>query len=1023
MSYSTHGLVLQNAGTSPLAAGIATFGQVFKPGEIPAGGTLHVRDGAQALPVQMDVKTRYEDGSVKMAVLAVQRPALAAGDSLDLVLTAGPTAPAAPSLDLAQGLSGHSFTVDLAIEDGATLRVDVLAELHAALQQGTASFWQQGALTTEARVTIDLPGSQRLVFDVAVFQGGGFAVEAQFNNDEAMQVVGGRARYDVTVTMDGTVMAQETLDQGQYQNWHKGFASNAHDGGQGIGSPAQGWLNIQHDIARLQDTGAVARYDLDQPVNASLLDSYGTAIQAPGWNDPLATNGVATYMPGTGGRADIGFTTQANTVWLMTQDARAAAYAMGQAEAASAVPWHFWDAANDTWLNTDAYPKLWLDGRGGTGQPGQANAKGLTQQVDGQTGWHTDTSHQPDLSYVPYLMTGERWMLDNLQAQGVWTILAFWPDPRGDGQDNVINGNQVRGAAWSLRQVDEAARVSPDGSPEKAFFQEASAANYAWLVSKIPEWTAQQGEAHGWVPGEYGTAGALPPWQQDYFASTVIAAARNGNADARTFLEWQANFLVGRFMAEDQGFEARDGAAYLIAISDPRNGQAYQSWAEIGAQTEARGWSNGDAGWAHSEGDYAQLALATLAGIHEITGSAAAKRAYELLIAENAPFAAAADFARDPTYAIAAPGKVPSDLPPIVAPPAELPSVVTPPVLIPPVPDAPVAEPGMVALAIVLGAESWQGDPIAVVQVDGQEVFRGSISAPLSQGGARYELGSFAAGEDHLITVAFLNDAWGGNAATDRNLHVQSILVDGVATGQARPFLINEEASFSLPAPVPPPIAVPRQDVLTIGISGDAWEGYAQYLITLDGEQIGSLRTANAAHAAGEVELVTLTGDFAQGPHQLGVTFLNDAWGGTAATDRNLHIESIAINGVVLSQHVALERTGTASFSFSARSATTSSPEAAAPLLDPGAAVLRLRIAQQAWQDEAEFIPFPGDADALRSTTSTQADTESRLYDMLRSVDGESSATDYARWLDHQSLNGLPPHSTPPVAMGGDVFM
>ena len=45
--------------------------------------------------------------------------------------------------------------------------------------------------------------------------------------------------------------------------------------------------------------------------------------------------------------------------------------------------------------------------------PGDRNATGLTQQVDGLTGWEPDTPHQPNLSFVPYVLTGDRWMLDN----------------------------------------------------------------------------------------------------------------------------------------------------------------------------------------------------------------------------------------------------------------------------------------------------------------------------------------------------------------------------------------------------------------------------------------------------------------------------------------------------------------------------------------------------------------------------------------------------------------------------------
>ncbi|MBU8536745.1 carbohydrate-binding domain-containing protein [Falsiroseomonas tokyonensis] len=1032
MPDTAHDLVFQNAGAGRLGDGIATFGQVFQRGEVPAGATVTARDGATSLAVQMDVKTRYEDGSVKMAVLSVARPALAAGESLSLVLGTAAAGPAPAALDMAQGLAGHSFTVDVAIDGGARQTVDVLAALRTALQDGSASFWQQGPLSTQARVGIDLPGSHRMVFDVTVFKGGGFAVEAQFNNDQAMQASGGRATANITVRMDGKIALQETVTQSQYQNWHESFASNAKDGGQGIGSPQSGWLNIQHDIAHLQETGAVANYDLGIAVDPKLLAGYAQAMQAPGWDDPLGTRGVATYMPGTGGRADIGFTTMPNTVWLMTQDARAAAYALGQAETASVIPWHFWDSANDRWLDTNAYPNLWLDGRGGVGRPGDASSGGLTQQIDSLSGWSTDAAHQPDLSYVPYLMTGARWMLDNLQAQAAWNILGQWPAVRGGAEDNVVDSNQVRGAAWSLRQIDKAAVASPDGSVEKAFFQEASDANYAWLVSMIPEWTAKQGEAHGWVPGAYGTAGALPPWQQDYFASTVIAAARNGNADAKTFLEWQSNFLVGRFTAEDEGFEMRDGAAYLIAIGDAGTGRIYNTWEEIGAQTEARGWSNGDNSWKHSEGDYAQLALATLAGIYEITGSAAAKAAYEALIAEKAPFATDADFARNPTYAIEAPGAdhgpatPPAPPPPVVQQPEAPPPVVPPPVVQP-------AEPEMVPIAIVLGADNWRGNPIAVVKVDGVEMFRGAVSALNSAGGQRYELGEVEAGRQHVVKVAFLNDAWGGSADADRNLYVKSILVDGVSTGRFERLERTREATFTLTAEELVS-AEDMQDLLSIRLSGDAWKGQARYTIAVDDVQHGGIRTVGAERSKGESEVITLSGDFADSPHKVAITFLNDAFGGTEGKDRNLHIEGISLNGVDLDQSASLHRNGSITFDVS--------PPAPGVIetIGSGPDVVRLALSQDVWGEDAQFLLFLDGVQlgGPRSVNASHVEGEQEIYALRGDFDagdhvlgvrfindawGGTSTTDRNLHIEYLSMNGETLHQGATLLMNGDVFL
>lgn len=791
-------LSFENVGVEVLNAGIATLGQVFLKGEVPSGTGLAAMVNGVSVAVQLDVKTRYDDGSAKMAVMSVERPALVAGRSVAVELVANP-APAAPALDLGQALVGHSFVADTSVAGGASYGVDVLAELAKALSAGTASFWQQGELASQARVEVMLAGSQRMVFDVTAFKGGGFSVDAQFNNDRAMETVGGTISYNLVVTLDGRTVMQESVTQAQYQNVQRSFSSNSHDGGHGLGEASTGWLNIRQDIAHLQDTGAVANYDLSVNVDAGLLASYGSAIADTAWGYVLASNGVTQYMPMTGGRGDIGMTTLSNTSWLISQDVRAAEHSLGQAQASAVVPWNMWNAKAATWLNDDAYPNLWLDGRGGTGTAGDPNSGGLTQQVSGSTGWSPDTSHQPDLSYVPYLLTGERWILDNLQAQAAWNVMSAWPGYglRGDTDDIVVNGQQVRGAAWSLRQLGEAAWAAPDGSEAKAYFQGVVDHNWAWLVSKIPEWTAQQGEAHGWVPGEYGIPGALPPWQQDYFASTTIAAAKQGNADALTFLKWQENFLVGRFLATADGFNIRDGVTYLIATDDPVSGRIYITWQEIGAQTVAAGWSNGDRWVRTSDGNYGQLGLATLAALYDLTGSVQAKAAYDKLVALNPPYTS--DYSRDPGLAITKPDPT--------QPAFAIQDTTTD---VGPVTGTPTGPDIKVPLAIMLGATSWLGDPIAVIKVNGVEVFKGTISAQHATGGALVELGMVSASRLHQISVEFPNDAWGGTPDTDRNLYVEAVLVDGVATGQSQALMSAGIATFSVD-PAKYVIATPPQ--------------------------------------------------------------------------------------------------------------------------------------------------------------------------------------------------------------------
>ena len=259
------------------------------------------------------------------------------------------------------------------------------------------------------------------------------------------------------------------------------------------------------------------------------------------------------------------------------------------------------------------------------------------------------------------MMTGRRAFLDEMVAQAMWNIVCIWPvlrtppgvtDPRW--RDVILGYRlQVRVVAWALRQLDGAAWVMPDDDADAAYLREAIASNWAWLRAQIPAFTALQGEAAGWLPGDYGTRGALPPWQQDYLASTVAQAARRGNADARAFLAWMTGFLVGRFRAEDRGLPFNDGAAYLLAIS-PNEGtdnRPFRTWSQIAEVTLARDWSNGT-GWRHSNGDYARLAQQSLAQVVDVLDLPEARESYARLIEVRARHSALINFAQNPSQNI-----------------------------------------------------------------------------------------------------------------------------------------------------------------------------------------------------------------------------------------------------------------------------------------------------------------------------------------------------------------------------------
>lgn len=108
----------------------------------------------------------------------------------------------------------------------------------------------------------------------------------------------------------------------------------------------------------------------------------------------------------------------------------------------------------------------------------------------------------------------------------------------------------------------------------------------------------------------------------------------------------------------------------------------------------------------------------------------------------------------------------------------------------------------------------------------------------------------------------------------------------------------------------------PSGDTLDVKVSEDAWQGDAQFTVSLDGAQVGSIMTATALHGAGKTDDVVLMGHWGPGPHVVSVRFLNDAWGGIASEDRNLYVESVTYDGKASSTPATeLQWSGTTNFS------------------------------------------------------------------------------------------------------------
>ncbi|MGI4793183.1 MAG: carbohydrate-binding domain-containing protein, partial [Janthinobacterium lividum] len=208
---------------------------------------------------------------------------------------------------------------------------------------------------------------------------------------------------------------------------------------------------------------------------------------------------------------------------------------------------------------------------------------------------------------------------------------------------------------------------------------------------------------------------------------------------------------------------------------------------------------------------------------------------------------------------------------------------------------------GADTVSLQLSEDAYQGDAQVSFSVDGVLLGTGTITASHASGQSQTVslAGNWGAGQ-HTVTANFLNDAYAGTAATDRNAYVSAASYDGVASSGASLSLLSAgPQSLTVGTAIPSVVAVGAgAHTIALKVSEDAYQGDAQFTVSVDGTQVGGTLTAQASHAAGQDQTFDVAGNFADGTHTVSVNFLNDAYAGTPTTDRNLYVDGAGIDGV-----------------------------------------------------------------------------------------------------------------------------
>ena len=558
-----------------------TFGQAFGPGKLARESRLMARlaDGKQ-VALQVDAKAFHDDGSVRHAVISGILPApgakalvfgLVKGESRDRAEPGSPAPVEATPAALAR--SGLTANVTLVLGDK-----HYGASLERLLAQGKPVTWLKGPIAHEWLVSAPLAernGSEHphlaARFAVRWYPGLKKArVDVTIENNWAYEPAPQNFTYDAEIEVGGkTVHRAEGMTHYHHARWRK----LAWWGG----DPA---LHLRHDSRQLIDSRALPNYDQEVMIReGALLDA--NARFAGSKAEPMGVGLALPGMPTTGGRGDIGLQPEWAVAYLLSMDQRAKRVTMGTADLAGSWSMHYRDRRTGRPVSLLDYPYMTLLGkRSDTLNRATGKFEAFPECATGcRTPNRHDIAHQPNFAYLPYLVSGDHYYLEELQFWAMYDAFASNPRYRED-RKGLLKPNQVRGQGWALRTLAEAAYISPDDDPLKQHFVQIVNSNLDWYNAAYTN--NRDANALGIIIDGFALGyldkTAIAPWQDDFFTSAVGRAAELGFRKAAPLLRWKAQYPVSRMIGKDSCWIT--AAMYAMRVRDTPTSPFYRTIGE-----------------------------------------------------------------------------------------------------------------------------------------------------------------------------------------------------------------------------------------------------------------------------------------------------------------------------------------------------------------------------------------------------------------------------------------------------------
>lgn len=541
-----------------------TFGHVFKDGDVSQ--FVQVRYNGTLLTTQCDVKTTYQSGTVRFAVISVVLPTVTANStnntiSLETSASSASTGYMDKDAILATNIedeirltnlsgSGHSGSLTADLND--KIAVDP-----------SPAYWLQGSVATEILVRDGLNNSIESSWELRFYPGTSFGPRVSHSIENMNADYRGTVNYDIDIQAGmpslSSKYSETSIQHNENSRWRKVLW---------VGSePPE--TELHYDISYLISTGAVMNYDTSNIASESKISSLYNSYTSS--NHDIMGNGlIVKNFPETGHRAEIAILPSWAVHYLLTMDNRMKDIVINSGEMAAHCPIHYREVnAGKSFymhpISINDRPTIWTT-ENRVSIYGDTSDK-LPEKIGDVdlSGWLVDRAHQGSFAYLPYIITGDRYFLDEMYYWASWSLSAMdYNASYGRDYSYGYIRDQVRGEAWGFRNLVDASAFAADGDPEKAYLANKIENNITkWMTEKdrysLNFWDIDWDTTDVTGLDSSQVLHPVSPWMEDFMLLS-LAHAREQGFSTKQILDWYSSFIINRFTHPD--FNHFNGAPY-----------------------------------------------------------------------------------------------------------------------------------------------------------------------------------------------------------------------------------------------------------------------------------------------------------------------------------------------------------------------------------------------------------------------------------------------------------------------------